>query len=53
LRLAIGERPPQTSDMVNIVVALERGRGMRAISRSATVMARTHELERLIAWYAR
>ena len=53
LRLAIGERPPTKSDMVNIVVALERGRGMPAISRSATVMARAHDLERLIAWYGR
>lgn len=53
LRLAIGDRPPTTSDMINIVVALERGRGMPAISRSATIMAHAHDLERLIAWYAR
>jgi lysine-N-methylase len=53
LRLAIGERPPTQTDIVNIVVALERGRGMPAISRSATVMSGTHDLERLIAWYAR
>jgi hypothetical protein len=53
LRWASGQRPPTAADMVNIVVALERGRGMPAISRSATMMARSQQLERLIAWYAR
>lgn len=53
LRLAIGERAPTAGEMVQIVVALECGRGMPAISRSATLLAGSQELERLIAWYAR
>jgi len=39
LRLAIGEREPKESDVVNIVVALERGQGLAGISRGATAMA--------------
>jgi hypothetical protein len=53
LRWAIGDRPPTREDMINIVVALERGRGMPAIARSAAAMAGAQQLPRLIAWYAR
>jgi hypothetical protein len=53
LRWAAGDRPPTKDDMINIVVALERGRGMPAIARSAVAMAQSQQLQRLIAWYAR
>jgi lysine-N-methylase len=53
LRLASGDREPTTSDMIDIVVALERGHGLTALGRAAMAMASKRELERLIAWYAR
>jgi hypothetical protein len=53
LRLASGGREPTKSDMVDIVVALERGHGLTALGRAAMAMAGKRELERLIAWYAR
>lgn len=53
LRLVIGKREPQTSDVVDTVVALERGQGLTGLSRGATAMANSRELERVIAWYAR
>jgi lysine-N-methylase len=53
LRLAIGEREPTQADVVNIVVALERGQGMAAVSRAASAIASMQQLERLVAWYAR
>lgn len=53
LRLVIGERQPETTDVVNIVVTLERGRGVAGLSRGATAMAKSQQLERAIAWYAR
>ena len=53
LRLASGGREPTTQDMVDIVVALERGHGLTALGRAAMAMAGKRELERLIAWYAR
>lgn len=53
LRLAIGQREPTASDVVNIVVALERGQGFTGLSRGATAMAGSRQLERVIAWYAR
>ncbi len=53
LRWAVGDRPPTKDDMIHIVVALERGRGMPAIARSAMAMAQARQLPRLIAWYAR
>lgn len=57
LRLAIGDREPTATDVVNIVVnivvALERGQGLTGLPRAATAMANTQQLERVIAWYAR
>ncbi len=53
LRLVVGDREPQACDVVNVVVALERGRGMGGLPRAATAMARSQQLERAIAWYAR
>jgi hypothetical protein len=53
LRWAIGQREPTVTDVVNIVVALERGQGMRALARSASAMANSQQLQPLVAWYAR
>lgn len=53
LRLVIGEREPKQDDVVNIVVALERGQGLTGLSRAATAMANSQQLESTIAWYAR
>jgi Fe-S-cluster containining protein len=53
LRWAIGQRAATPEDMVNIVVALERGRGMPALIRTANMLAQTQQLERLISWYSR
>jgi lysine-N-methylase len=53
LRLASSGREPAKDDIVNIVVALERGHGLTALGRAAMAMAGKRELERLIAWYAR
>ena len=53
LRLVIGDRPPETDDMLQIVVTLERGQGLSAAARAATALADTQQLQRLVAWYAR
>jgi Fe-S-cluster containining protein len=53
LRWATGPRAATADDIVNIVVALERGRGMPALVRTANMLAQSQQLERLIAWYAR
>ena len=53
LRLAIGERDPSASDVVDVVVALERGQGLTGLSRGATAMANSQQLERAVAWYGR
>lgn len=53
LRLVSTGREPITRDMVDIVVALERGHGLTALGRGTMAMAGKRELERLIAWYAR
>jgi hypothetical protein len=53
LRLASGDGQPRPQDAVDIVVALERGHGLSALTRAATAMAGKRELERLIAWYGR
>jgi hypothetical protein len=47
------DRAPTADDMVNIVVALERGYVMPAAATAAGFMASTGQLERLIAWYGR
>lgn len=53
LRLASGQDAPTVKDMLDIVTALERGYGMSSLSRGATAMANTQQLERLVAWHAR
>jgi hypothetical protein len=53
LRLAIGDREPTVSDVVDLVVALDSGHGLAAIARSSDLMAAGQQLERLVAWYAR
>ncbi len=53
LRLVVGSRAPQYEDVVQVVVALQRGEGLRAAVRAASVMSDTQQLERLVAWYAR
>ncbi len=53
LRWAVGDREPETKDMIDIVVALERGRGVPSIARSAGAMGQSGQLPRLVAWYAR
>lgn len=58
LRWASHARAPSVQDMVNIVVALDRGQGFRPLSgplqrwRLSTLAAQG-ELERLVVWYAR
>ena len=53
LRLTCGEREPTVDDMVEVVVTLERGQGVSSLTRAASAMAATDQLEPLIAWYAR
>jgi hypothetical protein len=53
LRWLTTERAPTADDLVQIVVALERGLELRALSSPANFMAESGELERLIVWYSR
>ncbi len=53
LRWLAVEREPVAEDMVQIVVALERGVMLPALNRAARFMAESGQLERLIAWYSR
>jgi hypothetical protein len=53
LRLAAGEEQPTVHDAIAIVGALDRGHGLPALSRAANALASTHQLDRLVAWYAR
>ncbi|MEX2169877.1 MAG: hypothetical protein WD851_11250 [Pirellulales bacterium] len=53
LRWRAVEREPDAEDMVQIVVALERGFVLPALSFAAGFMAESGQLERLIAWYGR
>jgi hypothetical protein len=53
LRWLTAERAPTADDLVQIVVALERGLELRALSSAANFMAESGELERLIVWYSR
>ena len=46
-------REPKADDMVQIVVALERGIALPALNRATRYLAESGELERLIAWYGR
>lgn len=53
LRWIAADREPTADDMVQIIVALERGLELRALSRATSYLAESGELERLIAWYSR
>jgi lysine-N-methylase len=53
LRWLSADREPTADDMVQIVVALERGSAMPALSRAANFLAESGQLDCLIAWYGR
>jgi lysine-N-methylase len=53
LRWLAEGREPTADDMVQIVVALERGLVLPALNRATRYLAESGELERLIAWYGR
>jgi hypothetical protein len=53
LRWLAADREPVAEDMVQIVVALERGIKLPALYRASRYMAESGQLERLIAWYGR
>ena len=53
LRWLAAEREPVADDLVQIVVALERGLELPALIRAAGYLAESGQLERLIAWYSR
>jgi lysine-N-methylase len=53
LRWLAVDREPVVEDMVEIVVALERGMVMKGLDRAVRWLAECGELERLAAWYAR
>ncbi len=53
LRWLAVDREPTAEDMVEIVVAIERGMAMAGLDRAVRWLAECGELERLAAWYAR
>jgi hypothetical protein len=53
LRWLADDREPVADDMVQIVVAMERGVVLPALNRATRYLAQSGELERLIAWYGR
>jgi lysine-N-methylase len=53
LRWLAAGRETEAEDMVQIVVAVERGLALPALARASGFLAASGELERLIAWYAR
>jgi lysine-N-methylase len=53
LRWRTTDRAPTTDDMVQIVVALERGMALTALDRAVGYMNEADQLERLVAWYGR
>ena len=53
LRWLAADREPAAEDMVQIVVALERGISLSGLNGAVRYMAESGQLERLIAWYAR
>lgn len=53
LRWLAVDREPTAEDMVEIVVALERGMPMKGLDRAVRWLADCGELEGLAAWYAR
>ncbi len=53
LRWLAVDREPTAEDMIEIVVALERGMATAGLDRAVHWLAESRELERLAAWYAR
>ncbi len=53
MRWLAADRDPAAEDMVQIVVAVERGIALPALNRAARYLAESGQLERLIAWYGR
>jgi hypothetical protein len=53
LRWLAADREPTSDDIVQIVVALERGVALPALTGATRYMAGSEQLERLIAWYGR
>jgi lysine-N-methylase len=53
LRWLAGDRAATAEDTVEIVVALERGYVLPALGSAAGMLARSGELERMVAWYGR
>jgi lysine-N-methylase len=53
LRWLADGRDPLADDMVQIIVALERGIVLPALNSATRYLAHSGELERLIAWYSR
>lgn len=53
LRWLAAGREPVADDMVQIVVSLERGLVLPALSGATRYLAQSGQLERLIAWYGR
>jgi hypothetical protein len=53
LRWLTVDRPPTSADMVDAVVALERGFVLPALAPAAGFLARAGELEKMAAWYGR
>jgi lysine-N-methylase len=53
LRWLSAERPATPDDMVQIVVALDRGLALPALTSAADYLAESSQLEKLIAWYGR
>jgi hypothetical protein len=53
LRWLADGREPVADDIVQIVVAMERGIVLPALNRATRYLAESGELERLIAWYGR
>jgi hypothetical protein len=53
LRWLAAGREPVADDMVQIVVALERGLALPALGRATHYMNESGQLERLVAWYGR
>ena len=53
LRWLAAGRESEADDMVQIVVAVERGLALPALARASSFLGGSGELERLIAWYAR
>ena len=53
LRWLTAGREPTVDDMVQIVVALERGIAIPALNSASRYLADSGQLERLVAWYSR